>query len=106
MDKERRFEPTMKRTLNAARTTTPESIPLMGRTHLRKRWLALILALALTAGLQAVSAEEDSAASLSPVMISLFNPVQLPPEDWDVTGFRLDPYMASPVMCMALTSGL
>jgi hypothetical protein len=51
-------------------------------------WLMMIIALTLVAGVQKVSAEEP--VSMTPFMFSLFNPAQVPSEEWDVGGLRLD----------------
>ena len=55
---------------------------------MRNMWLMMMLTVALIAGIQTVSAEEP--VSMTPVMFSLFNPAQVPSEDWDVGGLRLD----------------
>jgi len=52
------------------------------------RKLMAVLALALLAGIQTVSAEES--APMTPVMFSLFNPAQVPAENYDVKGLRID----------------
>jgi hypothetical protein len=50
-------------------------------------WLMIVMALALTAGMQTVSAEDTP---MTPVMFSLFNPAQVPAENYDVNGLRID----------------
>lgn len=55
---------------------------------MRRIWLMVLCGLLLTAGVRTGFAEES--APLSPVMLSLVNPVQLPPDDWDVGGMRLN----------------
>ena len=52
------------------------------------RKLMAVLALALLAGIQTVSAEEP--APMTPVMFSLFTPAQVPSENFDVKGLRID----------------
>ena len=48
---------------------------------MRSMWLMMmIVALALTAGIQTVSAEEP--APLTPFMFNFFNPAQVPSEDY------------------------
>jgi hypothetical protein len=51
-------------------------------------WLMIAMGLALTAGMQTVSAEEP--APMTPVMIGWFKPAQIPSEKWDVYGLRVD----------------
>jgi hypothetical protein len=51
-------------------------------------WLMIIVALALAAGIQTVSAEEP--APMTPVMLGYFNPAQIPADHFDVTGLRID----------------
>lgn len=55
---------------------------------MKNMWLMMVVALALVAGIQTVSAEEP--APMTPVMISLFNPAQVPAENYDVGGLRID----------------
>jgi len=55
---------------------------------MKNMWLMLTVALALAAGIQTVSAEEP--APMTPVMLSLFNPAQVPSEDYNVAGLRID----------------
>jgi hypothetical protein len=51
-------------------------------------WLVIVVALVLTAGMQSVFAEEP--APMTPVMLSLYNPAQVPAENYDVKGLRID----------------
>jgi len=51
------------------------------------RRLMAVLALALLAGIQTVSAED---APMTPVMISLLTPAQVPSAEWDVKGLRIN----------------
>jgi hypothetical protein len=51
------------------------------------RRLMAVLALALLAGIQTVSAED---APMTPVMVSLLTPAQVPSDEWDVKGLRIN----------------
>jgi len=55
---------------------------------MRNVWLMMIVALALVAGTKIVSAEES--APMNPVMFGFFNPAQVPAENYDVAGLRID----------------
>ena len=55
---------------------------------MKSMWLMIAIALVLTAGIQTVSAEEP--APMTPVMLSLFNPAQVPAENYDVKGLRIN----------------
>ncbi len=54
---------------------------------MKSMWL-MIVALALVSGIQIVSAEEM--APMTPLMFSFANPAQLPTENYDVKGLRID----------------
>jgi hypothetical protein len=54
---------------------------------MKKLWLMFVMALALGAGTQTVSAED---VPTTPVMISLMTPAQAPAPAWDVKGLRID----------------
>lgn len=54
---------------------------------MRRLWLMIAVALALTAGTKTVSATDTP---MTPVMISIMTPVQGPTPEWDVKGFRID----------------
>lgn len=54
---------------------------------MRSLWLMIVMALALGAGIQTVSAETP--VSVTPFMFSFFNPAQIPAETCDVAGLRL-----------------
>jgi hypothetical protein len=51
------------------------------------RKLMAVLALALPAGIQTVSAED---VPMTPVMVSLMTPAQAPSPEWDVKGVRIN----------------
>ncbi|HNX52680.1 MAG TPA: hypothetical protein PKI68_02930 [Pontiellaceae bacterium] len=53
---------------------------------MRSMWLMITIVLAM--GLQTVFAEEP--APMTPVMLSFANPAQLPAENYDVNGLRID----------------
>lgn len=53
---------------------------------MRSLWLMMAAVLAM--GLQPVFAEEP--APMTPIMFSLFNPAQIPAENYDVNGLRID----------------
>lgn len=55
---------------------------------MKNMWLMIAMALVLTVGIQTVSAEEP--APMTPVMVSLFTPAQVPSENYDVKGLRID----------------
>lgn len=55
---------------------------------MKSMWLIFAIALALVAGIQSVSAEEP--APVTPVMFSLYSPAQVPSDDYDVKGLRMD----------------
>ena len=55
---------------------------------MKSMWLMIAMALVLTASMQTVSAGEP--APMTPVMVSLFNPAQVPAENYDVKGLRID----------------
>ena len=55
---------------------------------MKSMWLMIAMALVLTASIQTVSAEEP--APMTPVMLSLYNPAQVPAENYDVKGLRID----------------
>lgn len=54
---------------------------------MKKLWLMLIVALA-SAGIQTVFSEEP--APMTPLMFSIMNPAQVPSENYDVNGLRID----------------
>jgi hypothetical protein len=54
---------------------------------MRKLWFICLIALASTVGTRAVFAEETP---MTPVMISLMTPAQVPTPEWDVKGLRID----------------
>lgn len=57
---------------------------------MKNMWLRMIVALALIAGTQTVSAVEPAPTPMTPFMLGWFCPAQAPAANWDVCGLRMD----------------
>lgn len=55
---------------------------------MRNVWLMIVAALVLGVGMQKVAAAES--APMNPIMLGFFNPAQVPAENYDVAGLRID----------------